>query len=153
MIQRLQSFRLSLGLAIGLGAASPVTPAESANQGVNRPLEALEALRWQHRIIIVDAQSPEASQQLKAAQPAIAERDILWFVRHQGRLQTNVSRPLDETLTEELQQRYFDRSDASVFLIGKDGGLKATADHLDLPTLFARIDAMPMRRREMEAAQ
>jgi hypothetical protein len=38
-------------------------------------------------------------------------------------------------------------------LIGKDGGIKARADDLDLAALFERIDAMPMRRREMETAQ
>ena len=153
ILHRLQGLRLTLALAIGLGAPSPVTLAESPVEGVARPLEALAALRWQHRIIVVDAPSPEVSEQLQAAQQGIDERDILWFVRHQGRLQSNVASPVDEALTRELEQRYFNRSDAAVFLIGKDGGLKATADHLDLPALFARIDAMPMRRREMEAAQ
>ena len=56
-------------------------------------------------------------------------------------------------LPRSLSQRFFSRSDAAVFLIGKDGGLKASARQLDLPALFARVDAMPMRRREMEAAE
>jgi hypothetical protein len=39
-----------------------------------------------------------------------------------------------------------------VFLIGKDGGLKASARELDLPALFALIDTMPIRRREMDVS-
>ncbi|MCF8004127.1 MAG: DUF4174 domain-containing protein [Chromatiaceae bacterium] len=74
------------------------------------------------------------------------------FVRDRAQLQTNDPGPLDPRLVKELEQRFFSRSDAAVFLIGKDGGLKASAQQLDLPALFERIDAMPMRRREMEAA-
>jgi hypothetical protein len=40
-------------------------------------------------------------------------------------------------------------SPATVFLIGKDGGVKLTerSDHVSLQTLFALIDSMPMRQR------
>ena len=38
---------------------------------------------------------------------------------------------------------------ASVFLIGKDGGIKLTecGDHIALASVFALIDTMPMRQR------
>jgi len=42
---------------------------------------------------------------------------------------------------------------AARVIIGKDSGLKASARQLDLPALFERIDAMPMRRRERQAAE
>ena len=145
--------RLSLALVLGLGMASTLTMAEPLDQGADPPLGALASLHWQHQLILVDAQIPDAVARLQAEQPAIDERDILWFVRDQGRLQTNYPGPLDARLKQELEQRFFSRSDAAVFLIGKDGGLKASAQQLDLPALFARVDAMPMRRREMEAAE
>jgi len=153
MNQRPLALRLTLALVVGLGTASTQTLAEPLDSRLGPPLQTLAALRWQHRLIIVDAQSPEPIERLRAAQPAIDERHIIWFVRHQGLLKTNLPSPIDAALVEELEQRYFNRSDAAVLLVGKDGGIKARADHLDLPALFARIDAMPMRRREMEAAQ
>jgi len=153
IIQMLFALRLKLALVLGLGMASTLTMAEPVDQGADRPLTALASLRWQHRLIVVDAQIPDAVSRLQAAQPAIEARDILWFVRDQGQVQTNSPGQLDAGLAEELVQRFFSRSDAAVFLIGKDGGLKASAQQLDLPALFARIDAMPMRRREMDAAK
>ena len=77
---------------------------------------------------------------------AIDERDIVWFVSHEGRLQSNYPGPLSDALAAELERQYFSRSDAAVFLIGKDGGLKVSDQRLDLPRLFERIDAMPMRQ-------
>jgi hypothetical protein len=135
---------LPLALSLVLGAASRVSAAGEA------PLTGLASLRWQHRIILVDAQIPDAIERLREAQQAIDERDILWFVSHQGRLQSNYPGPLGDALTAEVQQRYFSRSNAAVFLIGKDGGLKASDQHFDLPRLFEQIDAMPMRQREMQ---
>lgn len=74
-------------------------------------------------------------------------------MRDQGLLRTNYPGAIEARLKQELEQRFFSRSDAVVFLIGKDGGLKASAGELDLPALFERIDAMPMRRREMESRE
>ncbi|MEA3643892.1 MAG: DUF4174 domain-containing protein [Lamprobacter sp.] len=156
IIQTLSALRLNLALTLVLGlwlsSASTLISAEPVDQGADQPLGTLGSLRWQHRIIVVDAQIPDAVSRLRAEQPAIDARDILWFVRDRGPLQTNYPGPLDARLKQELEQRFFSRSDAAVFLIGKDGGLKASAQQLDLPALFARIDAMPMRRREMDAA-
>jgi hypothetical protein len=118
------------------------------------PLTGLAPLRWQQRIILVDGrQIPDAVERLREAQIAINERDIFWFVNQQGRLQSNYPGPLDGALAAELKRQYFSRSDAAVFLIGKDGGLKTGDQRLDLPRLFERIDAMPMRRREMEGGE
>jgi hypothetical protein len=157
IIQTLLALRLKLALVLVLvlvlSMTSTLIIAESLDQGADRPLTELASLRWRHRIILVDAQIQDAIARLQAAQPAIDARDILWFERAQGQLQTNYPGLLDPELAEELEQRFFSRSDAAVFLIGKDGGLKASAQQLDLPALFARIDAMPMRRREMEAAE
>ena len=143
--------RLNLGqrlaLSLVLGAASMVPAASEAT------LTGLASLRWQHRIIVVDAQIPDAIERLREAQQAIDERDILWFVSHQGRLQSNYPGPLGDALAAEVQRRYFSRSSAAVFLIGKDGGLKASDQHLDLPRLFEQIDTMPMREREMQGVE
>jgi hypothetical protein len=143
--------RLGVGAALALALAASATATELAT--AEAPLTELAPLRWQHRIILVDAQVPDAVERLRAAQPAIDERDIVWFVARRDQLLSNYPGQMGDALAQHLDARYFDRSDATVFLIGKDGGVKASDRVLDLPALFARIDAMPMRRREMEAAQ
>ncbi|UHD17904.1 DUF4174 domain-containing protein [Thiocapsa bogorovii] len=144
---RLLSLGLRLALSLGLFCSTAVTASQA-------PLTGLAPLRWQQRIILVDGQQiPDAVERLRRAQEAIDERDILWFVNQQGRLQSNYPGPLDGALAAELKRQYFSRSDAAVFLIGKDGGLKTGDQRLDLPRLFERIDAMPMRRREMEGGE
>lgn len=40
-------------------------------------------------------------------------------------------------------------SEDRVLLIGKDGGIKSREPSLNPDGIFRRIDAMPMRRREM----
>lgn len=143
-----------LTLVLGLSAVSALSVAASApqDQHPDQTLTELAALRWDYRVILVDARIPDAIARLEAAQAAIDERDILWFALEEGRISTNYPGALAPSLRAELEAKVFSRSDEAVFLIGKDGGLKATATHLDLPALFERIDAMPMRRREMEAA-
>jgi hypothetical protein len=117
------------------------------------PLTDLAALRWQHRIILIAPEVPDAIKRLRAAASAIDERDIIWFVAHRDQLLSNYPGQIGVTLVQHLDERYFGPSGAKVLLIGKDGELKSGDQALDLSALFARIDAMPMRRREMEAAE
>ncbi len=124
-----------------------------ASASENAPLTELASLRWQHRIVLVHTEIPDAVERLRAARPAIDERDIVWFIASPDGLLSNYAGDIDDALAQHLDDRYFDRSDARVFLIGKDGGLKSSEANLDLQRIFARIDAMPMRRRETEAAR
>ena len=83
---------------------------------------ALEELRWKHRILLVFPGAEAAP--------------------------TNSEYVIDPTQRRKLIARY--AGDAPVVvLIGKDGGVKEVDSDLDLARTFARIDAMPMRRREM----
>jgi hypothetical protein len=147
MVQR--RFNLGIALVITLAVSLPAF----ASAAENPPLTELASLRWQHRIILVDAKIPDAVERLREAEPAINERDILWFVASPEGLLSNYPGEHGDALAKHLDARYFDRSDARVFLIGKDGGLKSSEPELDLHNTFARIDAMPMRRREMEATR
>lgn len=149
----LRNTSLGLTLLVAVVAASTPVSAEPTRQSPERPLGDLEPLRWQHRIILVDGRVPDAIARLRAEQPAIDERHVVWFVLAQGQVQSNYPGPLGPGLAAALEQQHLSQSDAAVLLIGKDGGIKARANDLDLAALFERIDAMPMRRREMEAAQ
>jgi len=147
--------RLGRGMAFLLAfipAATVSLPAVTF-AAEDAPLNDLAALRWQHRIILVAPEVPDAVERLRGAASAIDERDIIWFVAHPDQLLSNYPGQIGVTLGHHLDERYFGPSGARVLLIGKDGGLKSGDQALDLSALFARIDAMPMRRREMEAAE
>lgn len=154
---------ITLGLALGYsgvinGAGPEGQPGPFAEIGPvsddrDARLSSLAELRWRHRIILVNAETGEVIPRLQAETPAIEDRDILWFVRDDDGLHSNYQGRLDASLLVELDRQYFSRPGASVFLIGKDGGLKASSNRLALPALFARIDAMPMRQREMQDAR
>ena len=101
----------------------------------------LDALRWKARPILVFAPSaddPRLAEQLarfEAAEAALSERRN-WVI-------------VDTEPGSALRRR-FDPAAFTVILVGLDGGEKFRRDGLvAVETLTARIDAMPMRRREM----
>ena len=123
-------------------------PLHSA-QGSEDVLQDLSALQWKYRLILV-RDSAQAVAQLESERGAIDERDIVWFVLTPTGVTSNYSAPLAEDLSGHLRKDYFGDAETRVLLIGKDGGIKARATSLDLQELFALIDSMPMRRREMQ---
>ncbi len=89
----------------------------------------LSAHRWQHRVLVVDTPSPDAAEYrrqrsaLEAAAAGLKERDLIVVTQ---------SAPTFR-----------------VRLVGKDGGVKLDqAEPVEVPAIFALIDAMPMRRAE-----
>lgn len=123
-------------------------PLQSAH-GSEDVLEDVSALQWKYRLILV-RDSTAAAAQLETARDAIDERDIVWFVLTPTGVVSNYSVPLAADFGLRLQKKYFEDTETRVILIGKDGGIKAREASLDLQGLFALIDTMPMRRREMQ---
>jgi hypothetical protein len=103
----------------------------SANQPTPEAgLPNLSAHRWKHRVLIIDTPSPDAAEyrqqraDLEAAPAGLKERD-LFIITQVG-------------------------PNFRVRLVGKDGGVKLDQPRpVEVPALFALIDAMPMRRAEM----
>lgn len=116
----------------------------------------LEAFQWTHRLILVNDETMTRnrwSASFKAAEAGLQERHICWFVLGQGRVWTNLEQPLPEDFAQTVRSKLFKgRETTEVVLIGKDGRVKSRDGQLDLEKLFDRIDAMPMRRAEMDAA-
>ncbi len=85
-----------------------------------------------------DARLAEQARILAADHAGTAERDLVLVTPAVAEL-------------ARLRRRYDVAPDGfAVLLIGKDGGVKLrSARPLDRPTLFATIDAMPMRQAEM----
>ncbi|MEO1079131.1 MAG: DUF4174 domain-containing protein [Pseudomonadota bacterium] len=106
-------------------------------------------LRWTYRLLLLDATiDAEALASLSSVRRELRERDVLWFVLGDNGLDSNYVGDVAPALQAELVAR-LRNSNAAVALIGKDGGLKLRADVLDIEDVFARIDSMPMRIREM----
>lgn len=101
---------------------------------------ALEAYRWQARLVLVFAEpgDPRIAAQtalLGSASAAVADRDTVVLV--------------DTDPASDLRAR-FRPSGFTVVLVGKDGGEKLRNDRITEPSeIAALIDTMPMRRREM----
>lgn len=125
-------------LLAGIGALSVGGPVRAAE-------DPLGAYRWKSRILVISA--PDAADRRVAVQrdaaaaagAGMAERDLV-----------TVEALGSDAAARDLRQRLGlpDRA-FRVVLIGKDGGAKLTRDApIPTETLFATIDAMPMRREE-----
>jgi hypothetical protein len=118
---------LTLGCA---GIAAYLAEGCAGAPSVGLALPDLAAHQWRHRVLVIDA--PEQVTQdyrrqlawLDAARAGLQERDL--------HLVTRTGAPAFR-----------------VRLVGKDGGVKLDqATPIETVTLFALIDAMPMRRAE-----
>ena len=108
---------------LGQGCAGGLSSPEAG-------LPDLAVHQWRHRVLIIDTPTQQSSEYLQ--QSAVLEA---------------ASAGLEERHVQIVTQT------AKVFrvrLVGKDGGVKHVQSvPIDAPTLFALIDAMPMRRAEM----
>ena len=90
----------------------------------------LTAHQWRHRVVVVDTPSPQSadylrqSAALEAASAGLRERDVI--------------------IVTQAAKNF------RIRLVGKDGGVKFTGNTpVDPASLFALIDAMPMRQAEL----
>ncbi|WP_020209962.1 DUF4174 domain-containing protein [Gilvimarinus chinensis] len=121
-----------------------------AATGYATPLNDLAPLQWENRIILAWTDKPQATvKALRRESVAVQERDIAWFVFSGEATQSNYSRKLGDDFAAVVTEKYH-HSTPQVLLIGKDGGVKDSDSALLLESLFRQVDAMPMRRREMQ---
>ncbi len=118
---------------------------------------ALDQYAWTHRPLIVYApasDAPELLEQrsmLSTVRDDIRERDIV-LIEVIGHLAQTVVGPTATMSADDLRSRHDVGADQfAVVLVGKDTGVKLRSDEPVAPhKLFALIDAMPMRQREMQ---
>ena len=112
-----------LAALLAEGCAGGVTSTEAG-------LPDLSAHQWRHRVLVIDTPSRESAE-----------------YRRQSDALAAASAGLQERHVQVVTQT------AKVFrvrLVGKDGGVKLDRGApVDVPTLFALIDVMPMRRSEL----
>lgn len=120
----------------------------------------LETYRWEKRVLLVFAPTPDHAaygdlkRQIQSQQQAFEERDMVLIEVVAGGPSRVGAKPLNPAGAAQLRVR-FDVADEQfgLFLIGKDGGVKLRAEQPDLNDVFALIDTMPMRQREMRQRQ
>lgn len=117
----------------------------------------LSDYRWKNRLILLfapDLKHTSLRQQhelLRADQQGLDERDLLVFSVLPNQVINEETNTKKTESAAELRKRYHvSKEDFLIILIGKDGSEKLRSDTVvTRGELYARIDAMPMRREEM----
>lgn len=141
--------RLSRRTALGGRVAIALSASAVAALATVLPAKAdpLAGLRWKSRVLVVVAPSSQDGElraqrrHLEAASSGMFERNIV-LMEAVGEGQQ----------ARELRKRLAtDGNKFRVFLVGKDGNTAfASNDPLVAKDIFGRIDAMPMRKNEMQ---
>lgn len=131
-------------LWIACSTAVPVTASEAIT---------LSALQWKRRVLLLPARvQGEARADWAANAAGLRERDLVVFRESDGGYD-QVFPETRSTIRLRLPFRIEKRVAGKVTLIGKDGGIRREweRESRNLPAaVFARIDTMPMRQREMQ---
>lgn len=118
----------------------------------------LGSYQWKNRLLLVFSpteNSPNYQQQMQLLQKQAAgldDRDLLvieLFEEGKSRINNQV---IDESAAAQLRNRFnISSEEFSVILVGKDGTQKRRDKSPVAPDIiFKQIDAMPMRRQEMQ---
>lgn len=109
----------------------------------------LAEYQWKKRLLVVTEGSKELAAGLESSKAGLIERDVELIVLNGPPGSGKVP---SAALAKELRERLNVRAESpEVILLGKDGRtvLRWGVGEFTVAALFARIDAMPMRRQEM----
>lgn len=130
------------------------TACEAADVG-----KIMDGYLWEKRVLLIFAPTSDDPRleamrtQLRDAEEGLADRDmVIWTIAHQAAVQ--VDGESKAHLSTPPFYAYFEVAPDTfqVLLLGKDGEEKLRRNAvLPVAELFATIDAMPMRQREMLA--
>ena len=149
--------RLLLALAAILGTLTATMTAMTLTGAGAAMAEGLDPVRWRYRPLLVftptDAGARLSRQTTMLANDAagLTDRDIAVYVVEPDRVFTAFGAPSPGARARELRRQFRVPDDRfRVILVGLDGGAKLTRDAvITTEELFATIDAMPMRQREL----
>jgi len=140
-------------LTIAVAAILP----DSGRNAIAEPLD-LSQFQWKNRLLFLFAPNrnhplfDSLHNSLSAQKAEVADRDLVIFEI----LESDPSSMNSKYLASEAAQKLRDKFDVrrgrfAVILLGKDGGIKLNRqDPTQLADIFTLIDAMPMRREEMQ---
>jgi hypothetical protein len=108
--------------------------------------ESLESYRWKNRVIVTFSNS-ESNPERLLIKKHIDELDCGF--KNRNLIHIDLIQGTDEY--ESLRKKFsISGSQFKLLLLGKDGELKLKTSSPSLGDVFAQIDAMPMRQREMQ---
>ena len=137
------------------GPGTPRGDARLQDPEPQKDSDQFEGARWSKRLLVLTAEGPEAAVQrslVAAEQEGLEDRDLTVFVVGAEVEVVAGNRATDPLPPAAAFRQRFDLPDRGfqVVLVGKDGGVKLRRDEPLVPRdLWAVIDAMPMRMREM----
>ena len=127
-----------------------------ANMAFAQKDSMLKNYKWKNRIILVfttDADGKEEQQLslFKEQSAGMEDRDLMFFRIKESKVIGPEDKSYPAYTADQLRNKYrVQQGEFTVILIGKDGTEKPRQhDILKTEKLFATIDAMPMRQREM----
>jgi len=148
---RLRRIIFSIIFLLFLG---PPTFHEAFSQGGG--LMDLNVYRWKNRLLIVFSPYQEDSdyqafmKEVQNERNGLIDRDILVFEIFEKGQSRSGNSPLKKDLADFLRERFSVKQGSFlVILVGKDGEEKIRWQKVNLTEIFAVIDGMPMRQREM----
>ena len=116
----------------------------------------LDTYKWKNRLLFLFTPSAENEQykkQLEALnkqEPGLRDRDLIVF-RVVGDKALQGTTPLAAGSADNLREKLEVDDTFTLILMGKDGGVKRREEkNVAVDELFAQIDSMPMRQREMQ---
>lgn len=119
----------------------------------------LNSLRWENRILVLFAShSDDESYQTQmetfsSLQDELRDRDLVNISIFDRECSTMNDEVISDSSSQSIREKLkpdMDGNSYSIYLIGKDGGVKLKKEEVLEPTeLFRVIDRMPMRQREM----
>ncbi|SHN12307.1 protein of unknown function [Cyclobacterium lianum] len=119
----------------------------------------LKELQWKNRILLIfPGEQTKKLPELAWAEDLeekLADRDLIYFTLGDS-LSGNSDFTFSESYRHTLRKKYAPGCNMGCYvLIGKDGGakLKKEQARVNWAELFATIDAMPMRIREMKRSE
>ena len=144
---------------VGLCAAPLVWQHTKGGAMAQEDANSLAGYRWQNRVVVMmapheDRKGAEQHQILSAAGDGLLDRDLVVVSITDGLVAIDGVVSQHWNVEQLVQALDLPRQEFSIVLIGKDGGVKLrSGEPVDVETLFALIDSMPMRQREMRERQ
>lgn len=117
----------------------------------------LNEYRWKNRLLVVFAEHENATdyqslvRNVQSLRDEFSDRDMVLISLFEKGTSMAAEAPISPEASQSLRKQFKVASgDYTVYLIGKDGGVKQRGgSEIRIESLFALIDTMPMRRSEM----
>ncbi len=115
----------------------------------------LSRFRGRNRLLLIFSASEAGSERqrdlLEGHEAGFADRDLLTFRLFEDGSGAAAGEPVTPEQAAAARREFgVENGQFAAVLVGRDGGARfRSGEPVPAPDLFARIDAMPMRRREM----